>query len=43
MKKSIILTLSIEELMELERILVDDDRKGALKFLEAGKFEANLR
>lgn len=30
MKKSITLTLSDEELIELERIMADDDREGAL-------------
>jgi len=33
MKKSIILALSDEELIELERIMVDDDASGALRFL----------
>ncbi len=33
MKKSIMLTLNDEELIELERILVDNDEDGALKFL----------
>lgn len=34
MKKSITLTLSDEELMELERILLDEDREAALRFLK---------
>lgn len=34
MKKSIVLTLSDEELIELERIMLDDDYEGALKFLK---------
>jgi arginine decarboxylase-like protein len=34
MKKSITLTLSDEELMELQRILLDEDRKAALQFLK---------
>lgn len=34
MKKSIVLTLSDKELMELERIILDDDSEGALKFLK---------
>ena len=34
MKKSITLTLSDEELMELERIMLDDDSKAALRFLK---------
>jgi len=33
-KKSIILTLSDEELMELQRILLDEDREAALRFLK---------
>jgi len=33
-KKSIILTLSDEELMELQRILLDEDMKVALRFLK---------
>jgi len=33
-KKSIILTFSDEELFELERIMLDDDSEGALKFLK---------
>jgi len=32
-KKSITLTLSDEELMELQRILLDEDREEALRFL----------
>jgi len=32
MKKSIILTLTDEELIELVRIIMDDDHEGALKF-----------
>ncbi|MBU2008873.1 MAG: hypothetical protein KJ624_03335 [Chloroflexi bacterium] len=35
MKKSIIVTLSDEELMELERILLDDDGEHALRFLKS--------
>jgi hypothetical protein len=34
MKKSIVLTLTDEELIELVRIIMDDDREGALKFLK---------
>ena len=34
MKKSITLTLSAEELMELQRILLDEDREAALRFLK---------
>ena len=34
MKKSITLTLSDEELMELQRILLDEDREAALRFLK---------
>ncbi len=34
MKKSIFITLSDEELIALERIMLDDDREGALKFLQ---------
>ena len=34
MKKSITLTLSDEELMELQRILLDEDREEALRFLK---------
>jgi hypothetical protein len=34
MKKSISLTLSDEELMELQRILLDEDREEALRFLK---------
>ena len=34
MKKSIVLTLTDEELIELVRIITDDDREGALKFLK---------
>jgi hypothetical protein len=34
MKKSITLTMSDEELMELERILLDDDGAKALRFLK---------
>jgi len=33
-KKSITLTLSDEELMELQRILLDEDREAALRFLK---------
>jgi hypothetical protein len=33
-KKSISLTLSDEELMELQRILLDEDREAALQFLK---------
>ena len=35
MKKSISLTLSDEELMELQRILLDEDREAAPQFLKA--------
>jgi hypothetical protein len=34
MKKSIILSLSDEELFDLERIMLDGDGAGALKFLK---------
>jgi len=34
MKRSIILTLTDEELFELERTMLDDDREKALKFLK---------
>ncbi len=34
MKKSITLTLTDEDLFELERILLDDDGRGALLFLK---------
>jgi hypothetical protein len=34
MKKSISLTLSDEDLMELQRILLDDDSTAALRFLK---------
>ena len=34
MMKSIALTLSDEELMELERILLDEDKEGTLRFLK---------
>ena len=34
MKKSITLTLSDEELMELQRTLLDEDKEAALKFLK---------
>lgn len=34
MKKSIILTLGDEELIELQRILLDGDREGAWHFLK---------
>ncbi len=34
MKKSITLTLSDEELMELQRILLDEDVEAALRFLK---------
>ena len=34
MKKSITLTLSDEELMELQRVLLDEDREAALRFLK---------
>ena len=33
MKKSLILTLTDEELIELERIMIDDDCEAALRFL----------
>ena len=35
MKKSITLTLSTEELMELQHILLDRDREGSWQFLKA--------
>jgi|GEM_PF-596441 len=34
MKRSIFLTLSDEELIELERIILDDDKEEALRFLQ---------
>ena len=34
MKKSIILSLSDEDLFELERIMLDNDSEGALKVLK---------
>jgi len=34
MKKSITMTLSDEELMELQRILLDEDKEEALRFLK---------
>jgi hypothetical protein len=34
MKRSITLTLSDEELMELQRILLDEDKEEALRFLK---------
>jgi hypothetical protein len=34
MKKSITLVLNDEELMELQRILLDEDREEALRFLK---------
>ena len=34
MKKSIVLTLTDEELIELVRVIMDDDSEGALKFLK---------
>ena len=34
MKKSIVLSLSDEELIELERIMLDNDSEGALKVLK---------
>jgi len=34
MNKSISLTLSDEELMELQRILLDEDKEAALRFLK---------
>jgi hypothetical protein len=34
MKKSVILPLSDEELIELQRILLDSDSNGALRFLK---------
>jgi len=33
-KKSVVLTLTDKELMELVRIITDDDSAGALKFLK---------
>jgi len=35
MKKSIILTLSDEDLIELIRVIMDDDEESALAFLKA--------
>jgi len=35
MKKSITMTLSDEELMELQRILLDEDKEAALHFLKS--------
>ncbi len=37
MKRSIILTLTDEELFELERAMLDDDREEALKLLKMDK------
>ena len=34
MKKSIVLAISDEELFELERIMLDNDRDGALKLMK---------
>ena len=34
MKKSIVLSLADEELFELERVMLDNDRNGALKLLK---------
>ena len=34
MKRSIVLTLSDEDLIELERIILDDDREAAFRFLQ---------
>ena len=34
MKKSIVLSLSDEELFELERIMLDNDHQGALRVLK---------
>ena len=34
MKKSIVLTLSDDELLELQRIILDGDEKEAIRFLE---------
>ncbi len=34
MNKSIVFTLSEEELFELERIMLDDDNEAALRFLK---------
>lgn len=34
MKKSIMLTLNDEELIDVERILLDEDMEGALRFLK---------
>jgi hypothetical protein len=34
MKKSIVLTLTDEELIELERTILDDDSEGSLRFLK---------
>jgi hypothetical protein len=45
MKRSIVLTLSDEELIELERIILDEDKEQALRFLQKhlrDKARANL-
>jgi len=45
MKRSIFLTLSDEELIELERIILDEDKEEALRFLQkhfTGKARATL-
>ena len=34
MKRTLILSLTDEELLELQRILLDDDRESALRFLK---------
>ena len=34
MKRSIVLTLSDEDLIELERIILDEDKEEALRFLQ---------
>jgi hypothetical protein len=34
MKRSITLTLSDEEMIELQRILLDEDREAAIRFLK---------
>ena len=34
MKKSIVLSLSDEDLLEMERVMLDDDSEGALKALK---------
>jgi hypothetical protein len=38
-KKKITLTLEPQELMELERIIIDDDREGAFQFLKKNIYQ----